>query len=266
MQDNSFIEVAVKAAAAAGAVLADYYNDSTIMVSKKESARDIVAQADTAAEKVIVEILQSHDSSIAIISEESGQIGGKSQDKFWLVDPLDGTVNYVNRIPFFAVSIAYIERGVLSVGAIYAPIVDDIYYGSRLIGAYKNHQKIRVADSQYGDGLFAASFSGKNYEPAKRKDEFALFAEVNDSSRGCLRTGSAALNLAYLAEGRFNGCFGKANKYWDIASGLLLAELAGAKVEIKHLDQVKNLTSYLACSGIIWNDLKKQVKNVLKLQ
>jgi hypothetical protein len=81
------------------------------------------------------------------------------------------------------------------------------------------------------------AFSGKNYEATKRVDEFLLFGKINDSSRGCLRTGSAAMNLAYLAEGKFGGCLGKANKIWDVAAGLLLAKLAGSNVQFKEVDK-----------------------------
>ena len=107
------------------------------------------------------------------------------------------------------------------------------------------------------------SFSGKNYEPSGRQEEFLLFGRINDMSRGCLRTGSAALNLAYLAEGRFNGCWGKANKEWDISAGLLIAKLAGATVLTAECGLEQHLLHYLAAppQNFIW--LKQQAESTL---
>ena len=261
---NNIIEAAIKAAISAGAILNDYYIKK-VQVSNKESSRDIVSEIDTLVENKIIEILKRYDDSISIITEEQGPIYTKSKDTYWLVDPLDGMVNYVNHIPFFCVSIAYIEKGVIQAGAIYAPLFDDIYYGARSIGVFKNDKAIKIKESSMNESLFAVSFSGKNYDSKKRKDEFILFSKLNDISRGCLRTGSAALNLAYLAEGRFNGAWGKANKYWDIAAGLLIAELAGAKVVTKKMSKRRSLCSYIASVPSIHDNLHEQVKNVLEL-
>lgn len=264
MENSSFIEAAIKASVAAGAILMKYY-DEKVEVSSKESSRDIVSEVDKLAEDKIIEILEQYDDSISIITEERDVIHKKSRNKFWVIDPLDGTVNYINHIPFFAVSIAYVEDDVIQGGAIYAPMFDDIYYATKSIGAFKNHKAITVKDSSFKESLFSVSFSGKKYDPTKRHEEFALFANVNDESRGCLRTGSAALNLAYLAEGRLSGCFGKATKYWDVAAGLVIAEAAGAKITTKQLDREKNLFSYVAATKSVATDLNRQVKNVLDL-
>jgi myo-inositol-1(or 4)-monophosphatase len=264
MKNNSLVEVAIKAAISAGLVLKNFYNEK-VEVSSKESSRDIVSEVDRLAENKIIEVLREYDDSISIITEEQGNLYSKQKDKFWLIDPLDGTVNYIHNIPFFCVSVAYVENGVVEAGAIYSPLFDDLFYGARSVGVFKNHKAIKVDSASFRESLFAATFSGKNYDPEKRKDEAELFIDVNDSSRGCLRTGSAALNLAYLAEGRFNGCFGKANKFWDIGAGLLLAELAGAKVKIKHLDKENRLASYVAAAPCISDELQQKTNKVLEL-
>ena len=264
MKTDLIVEAAIKASVSAGTVLTSYYNEKT-QVSSKESSRDIVAEVDNLAENAIIDILLKYDDSISIITEEQGNIYKKSKNKFWLIDALDGTVNYIHHVPFFSVSVAYIENDKIRAGAIYSPMFDDIYYAAKSIGAFKNSKAIKLDEASYKESLFAVTFSGKNYDPKRRKDEFILFSTINDRSRGCLRTGSAALNLAYLAEGRFNGCWGKANKYWDIAAGLLIAELAGAKVVKKYLDKENKLCSYVASSQSIFDEVHKKVKGVLEL-
>ena len=265
MDNRSLMEIAIKAATTAGTILTDYYNEK-VQIVDKESSRDIVSEVDKMAENAIIEILKSYDDSISIITEEQGRVYKRDENRFWLIDALDGTVNYVNHIPFFCVSIAYIENNVTQVAAIYSPISDDIYYGGRSVGVFKNQKAIKVKSSSAKESLFSVSFSGKNYDPTKRVDEFILFADVNDNSRGCLRTGSAALNLAYLAEGKFSGCWGKANKFWDIAAGLLLAELAGAKTELNALDSEKHLTSYIACTESAWDFLYNKAKHIIEIK
>lgn len=217
-----------------------------LKVFRKESARDIVTDADRLAENLVINIIDQGMTNETIITEEQGIVKGTSTDSYWLVDALDGTVNFVNQIPLFCVSIAFINEGRPIVGVIYNPMSNELYYGAEKIGAYKNQNIIRVANRSPRECLFSVAFSGKNYEPARRREEFILMGKVNDRSRGCLRTGSAAMNLAFVAEGRLGGCWGKANKYWDIAAGLLLAGLAGATVQHTFVDKEKMLVSYLA--------------------
>jgi len=262
MKNNSMLEYAIKASVAAGKILLDNYNEK-LKVSSKESHRDIVTEIDKLAEDEIISILKDYDENISIITEEQGNIINKSKDKYWLIDALDGTVNYINRIPFFCVSIAYIENEIITVAAIYVPMFDDIYFGARGIGAFKNNEALQVSESSLNESLFAVSFSGKNHDPENREKEFNLLAQINDESRGCLRTGSVALNLAFLAEGRLNGCWGKANKYWDIAAGLLLAELAGNKISVKTVNKVNHIYSYLACRTGLWDTIYPKVNKVL---
>ena len=228
MKQTRLLEVAIKAAMKAGTELQTRY-DEQLRTTAKESFRDIYSEADQAAEEQALAVLQAHDAGITILSEERGYTGAADAEDYWVVDALDGTVNYVHHIPFFSVSVAFVSKGKAVASAIYAPLVDDIYYASLGHGAFKNQRKLHSSDKHPEDSLFAASFSGKSFEPARRHEEFLAFGEVNDATRGCLRTGSAALNLAYLAEGRFNGCWGKANKSWDIMAGLLIASEAGAK-------------------------------------
>lgn len=259
MNREGKLEVAIKAAVASGKLLLEYYSD-TFGVSVKESLRDIVTEVDKMAQQRIVDILKNDDSAITISAEEQEQPSEGNAGVYWVVDALDGTVNYVNRIPFFAVSIAFIENFRPTIGVIYNPMSEDLYYGALDAGVFKNQKRMKVKDRPPQECLFSVAFSGKSYDVAARKDEFLLFAEVNDHSRGCLRTGSAAMNLAYLAEGRFSGCWGKANKFWDVAAGLLLAELAGAKVKSREVAKEKHLVTYLASVPSAWEFISQKAK------
>lgn len=243
-----YLEMAITAAVAAGNILVERSQDVFHKFSlTKESFRDIVTEADRCAETRIVEILSSVLPVIPILSEESGVIGAKNLgDTFWVVDPLDGTVNYINHLPLYAVSIALIEKGVPVVGVVYNPVLNELYYGMEGGFSYKNKQKIRVRDGRPKELLFAGSFSGKNYNPSKRKSEFITFGKINDITRGCLRTGSAAINLCYVADGKLGGCWGRASKLWDIAAGLLLAKLSGAEVKYEVVDKKNHLVNYTA--------------------
>lgn len=259
MNREEVLEIALPAAVAAGNLLLEHSNDF-MKVSSKESLRDIVTEVDRYAEKKIIEILKDYNPSSAILTEESGRILGKNEKNYWIIDALDGTVNYVNHIPFYAVSIAFIEDNSPTVGVVYNPVASDLYYGIEGIGVYKNHTKIKSRDRIAEECLFAVAFSGKKYDPVTRNEEFLMFEKVNDSTRGCLRTGSAAMNLSYLAEGRLGGCWGKANKTWDVVAGILLAELSGAIVEYRYVNKEKNLVSYIGGVPSAWNFMKKNVK------
>jgi myo-inositol-1(or 4)-monophosphatase len=204
------LEVAMGAAVEAGKLLTERYHDNLTVV-RKESLRDVVSEVDKLSEQRIVEIIREQTGGEAMVTEETGDIEGASGDGFWVVDALDGTVNYVNRIPFFAVSIAFVENGQATVGVVYNPMQADLYYGAEGLGAFKNQAPLVNQDSVAEESLLAAAFSGKTYEPEARADEFLLFGQLNDATRGVLRTGSAAMNLALVAEGRLGGCWGKAN-------------------------------------------------------
>ena len=256
---DTHMEVAISAAMKAGRELLDRYGDQFSTVSK-ESLRDVVSEADFAAEDCAIETVLSHYPDARIFSEEKGNSGNQDSKDYWIIDALDGSVNYVHQIPLFAVSVAYFGAGQIQASSIYVPLSDDIYYAAKGLGAFKNKNVLHVQDVPLTQSLFAASFSGKSFDPALRDQEFMAFGRVNDASCGCLRTGSAALNLAFLAEGRLNGCWGKANKHWDIAAGLLLAREAGAHVETGSASEDGARLNYIAAPMSNFNFLSDQVR------
>lgn len=239
------VETCIRAAIAAGRELTARY-DLSFRVEEKESLRDIVVDADRAAEDRAISVVSAADVRASILSEEAGVLGDPDAEYRWIIDALDGTVNYVHQIPLFSVSVALFRGEAPIAGAIFAPVPNDLYYAGSGLGAYKNDRRIRVIDRALKSSLFAVAFSGRGSSVAQRSAEFRLFQAVNDASRGCLRTGSAALNLAYLSEGRFNGCWGRANKLWDVAAGLVIAGEAGAVIRAASTSQPSNLIDYLA--------------------
>ena len=256
------LELAIQAAVSSGKILLSHYG-KFVNVKTKESLRDVITRIDLLSEENVIQCIQKQDPSAMILSEEKGQTG-KTSDCYWVVDALDGTVNYVNQVPLFCVSIAYVENHKPVAGAVYNPLSQDLYYGSIESGVYKNQQRITVKNKPYQDILMGVAFSGRSYNPPERGKEFHYFGKLNDQSRGCLRTGSAAMNLCYVAEGKFGACWGKANKYWDIAAGLLFAQLAGATVSFTEPDQ-NYLVHYLASVPDAWKFLSRELGQFLYL-
>jgi len=256
------LELAINATVSSGKILRSHYGEF-INAHRKESLRDIVTEIDRLSEDNIIQCIRRQYPSATILTEESKQLGASS-DCYWVVDALDGTVNYVNQIPLFCVSVAYVQEHKPVAGAIYNPLSQDLYYGSADLGVYKNQERIAVKDKSHQNILIGVAFSGKSYNPSEREKEFYYFGAINDRSRGCLRTGSAAMNLCYISEGKFGACWGKANKYWDIAAGLLFAQLAGAKVSFSEPDQ-DYLVDYLASVPGAWEFLSGEIGKFLSV-
>lgn len=255
---QSGLETAMRAAVAAGRELMVRY-DVTFRVEEKESLRDIVVEADRAAEERAIDVVSAWSTPASILSEEAGSLGDTSAKYQWIIDALDGTVNYVHQVPFFSVSIALLQGDNPIAGAIFAPVANDLYYAGAGLGAFKNDRRIEVVDRPLESSLLAAAFSGRGWLAETRAAEFRLFQAVNDSSRGCLRTGSAALNLAYLAEGRLNACWGRSNKIWDVAAGLIVAKEAGADVRSRTASEGSDLINYLAGTSLNANRLESLI-------
>jgi myo-inositol-1(or 4)-monophosphatase len=242
------LETAIKAAVSAGDLLINHYG-KIYKTNNKESLRDVVSEIDKLSESKVIAILQDSDPGSTILSEEKGLIGQES-DSYWIVDALDGTVNYIHNIPFFCVSISYWFNNRPLIGVIYNPYSSEIYYAERGVGCFINQKRLQLQDSELSNNLTAMAFSGKKYNPSMRPTEFRIFGQLNDLSQGCLRTGSAAMNLGYLSNGKFSLVIGKANKLWDVAAGLLIAKEAGADVKFNITDKQKHLVDYIAATPL----------------
>jgi myo-inositol-1(or 4)-monophosphatase len=189
---------------------------------------DLVSEADRQSEKLLMDAIRNCFPGDRIVTEESGELEGTT-DHVWFIDPLDGTVNYVHGIPIFAVSIAYAVSGELHLGVVYDPLRDECFSAERGVGAWLNRQPIHPASA--ADLDHALLVTGFPYDirtnPNNNLDHYAYLAL---HSQGVRRLGSAALDLCYVACGRFDGFWELELKAWDIAAGALIAQVSGAMV------------------------------------
>tara|TARA_Y100000591_G_scaffold196348_1_gene169966 strand:+ start:2410 stop:3150 length:741 start_codon:yes stop_codon:yes gene_type:complete len=222
---SSNLNVMIKASEKAAKVLIrDFGEIEKLQVSKK-SPTDFVTNSDLKVEKIIIEELEKARPNFSFISEEKGIIKNKDFNNTWIIDPIDGTINFLHGIPHFAISIALKSNNEIVAGLIYDPIKDELFYAEKNNGAFLNNQRIRVSNkNKLEDCLFA--IGGKM---------------VNELNFLCRRSGSAALDLAYVATGRYDGFFQKNLNLWDIAAGLILVKEAGGIIENLNLDNQKNL-------------------------
>src|SRR5690348_2255274 len=192
---------------------------------------DLVTEADLASEKLIIERIRSYYPQHGILAEESGeaeQSGGKSSEWKWIIDPLDGTTNYAHSYPCFCVSIALEHAGVLEVGVVYDPVRDEMFAAERGGGATLNDRKITVSSiEELKDAMVCTGFP---YNVRERADFTRDFANFTMAAQAVRRDGSAALDLAYVACGRFDGFWEDGLSPWDIAAGEVLIEEARGRV------------------------------------
>ena len=227
--EDKYFPTALEAAKRGGEVLRRYWGRLS-GYEEKSGPGDLVTEADTAAEKVILEAVREAFSDHAILSEESGLVEGELDAEYlWAIDPLDGTTNYAHQYPMVAVSIALIAHGVPHVGVVYNPISDEMFCAVAGQGVMLNGRSIKVSDVKtLGQSLLATGFvSGIGTAGTKKLAEFAA---VSDASHGVRRDGSAALDLCYVAAGRLDGFWETKLKIWDIAAGALCVLEGGGVV------------------------------------
>jgi len=228
---HPMLNIAVKAARRAGNLIhRSAENLDHITVSKKSHA-DYVSEVDRAAERIIIEALQEAYPSHAILAEESGAQG--ESEYLWIIDPLDGTTNFLHGVPQYAVSIALQHNGILTQAVIYDPTKNDLFTATRGRGAYLNDKRLRVSKRKVmADSLIGTGFPYTRFE---HMDAYMdILRELMQKSAGLRRPGSAALDLAWTAAGRYDGFFETALKPWDIAAGCLLITEAGGMVSDLH--------------------------------
>ena len=221
------LNVAIKAARAAGAIINRAALDvESVRVSQKQ-INDFVTEVDQASEAAIIEILLEAYPGHGILAEESGsEHGAKDSDFVWIIDPLDGTTNFIHGFPVYCVSIALAFKGKVEQAVIYDPSRNDLFTATKGRGAYMNERRMRVAKrTRLQECLVSTGFP---YRPGDDFDKYmAMFAEVMKLTAGMRRPGSAALDLAYVAAGFSDSFFEKGLKPWDMAAGSLLVTEAG---------------------------------------
>ena len=186
---------------------------------------DFVTASDKRVEKIIINELAN--SEYSILSEERGIIEGKNKDKRWIIDPIDGTTNFLNGLPHFAISIAYEEKGEILSGIVFDPIKNEMFFAEKGQGAYLNNIRTRVSNkSDFKNSLLVTG--GPRYTSNIKDKVFKEYIELAKKVRPPIRkSGSAALDLAYVAAGRFDGSWQRELKYWDIAAGIIILKESG---------------------------------------
>lgn len=218
------LKVAQEAATEAGKVLKKHYGRLSQVDEKFQAG--LVSEADRESEAVIKKVLFENFPDHQILGEETGLSGRESSSSaLWMIDPLDGTTNYVHRVPFFCISIGLEIGGEIVVGLVDAPMLGTRYHATRGGGAFLNDQPISVSKrEQFRDGLFATGFSSSDHT---LDEQMELVSHVIRSARGIRRLGAAALDLCLVAEGVFDGFWERNLQPWDTAAGVLIAREAG---------------------------------------
>jgi myo-inositol-1(or 4)-monophosphatase len=214
---------------AARAVQRDFGEVENLQVSLKGPA-NFVTKADQRAERILQEELSKARPAYGLVMEEAGTVAGRDGEHRWLVDPIDGTTNFIHGIPHFAISIALERSGTIIAGVIYNPISNDLYTAERGRGAYLNDRRLRVAARRdLRDAVITCGI------PHLGRGDPALFgreiARLQPKVAGLRRFGSAALDLAWVAAGRVDGYWERGLAIWDIAAGILLVREAGGRAE-----------------------------------
>jgi len=224
------LNVMIKAARKAGrSLVKDFREVENLQVSVK-GAGDFVTRADREAERIIKEELMNARPSYGWLGEETGEDAGDDPTRRWIVDPLDGTTNFLHGLPHWAVSIALEHKGEIVAGVIFDAAKDELFVAEKGSGAFMNDQRLRVSGrTRLADSVFATGipFAGRGPLPAALQD----LAQLMPVTAGVRRFGAAALDLAYVAAGRFDGYWERGIKPWDVAAGILMVREAGGFVE-----------------------------------
>ena len=219
------LNVMIKASDKASRVLIRDFGEIENLQVKKKGPSDFVTNADLKVEKIIIEELKKARPNYSIISEENGNENNKDRENTWIIDPIDGTINFLHGIPHFAISIALKSKNEIVSGLIYDPIKDEMFYAEKNNGAFFNNQRMRVSNkNKINECLFVTG--GKI---------------INDYNFSYRKSGCAALDMAYVATGRYDGYFQNNLNLWDIAAGIILIKEAGGIINKIDLLKHKNI-------------------------
>ena len=222
------LNIAVKAARRAATVINRASTQLDLLTVQSKSPNDFVTEVDRAAEQAIIEVLRDAFPGHGILAEESGESGPESEFT-WIIDPLDGTTNFIHGLPQYAVSIAQTKNGVLEHAVVYDPNTNEMFTASRGAGAFLNDRRIRVSRrTRLNEALIGTGFPFRRFDHVDAY--LAMFKELTQKTAGIRRPGAASLDLAYVAAGRFDGFWEMGLSPWDMAAGVLLIQEAGGLV------------------------------------
>jgi myo-inositol-1(or 4)-monophosphatase len=226
---HPMLTIAVKAARRAGQIINRASFDVGHLRVATKQQNDFVTEVDRAAEAAIIDVLHDAYPSHSILAEESGASGDEKSEYQWIIDPLDGTTNFIHGFPQYAVSIGLTHKGVLAHGVVYDPGRNELFVASKGSGAYLNDKRIRVSKHDKLDAALIGT--GFPYRMFEHVDAYmAIFRELTQKTAGLRRPGAASLDLAYVAAGRLDGFWEFGLSPWDMAAGALLIAEAGGLV------------------------------------
>jgi myo-inositol-1(or 4)-monophosphatase len=232
---------------ASRSLIRDFGELENLQVSSKGPG-DFVSSSDKRTEKILIEELQKAHPEYGIITEESGIINKSNTKNRWIIDPIDGTMNFLNGIPQFAISVGYEEDNEIKCGVIFNPIMNEMFCAEKGNGAYLNNSRIRVSNKK---GLKNALLvTGGPKGNSKIKDKiFSEYINVSKNVSNVRKFGSAALDIAYVACGRFDGYWQRELNYWDIAAGIIILKEAGGFVDFFEEDPSFSLKKNIIASN-----------------
>ena len=255
-QINLIIKACMKASRA---LIRDFGEIEKLQVSTKGPG-DFVTSADRRTEKILIEELQKAHPDYGIISEEAGLINKSNINNRWIVDPIDGTMNFMNGIPQFAISVGYEEENEIKCGVIFNPIMNEMFCAEKGNGAFLNNSRIRVSNKKKIKDALIVTGGPKSMSKIKEKI-FSEYINVSKNVSNVRKFGSAALDMAYVACGRFDGYWQRELNYWDIAAGIVILKEAGGFVDFFEQDDGSPLKrNILATNSNIHNELKELIR------
>lgn len=225
---HALLNIAVRAARRAGEVIVRSLNSLEALTITSKGRNDFVSEVDRAAEAEIIGIIRRHYPDHAVLAEESGASG--QHDTLWIIDPLDGTTNFLHGFPVFAVSIACQQKGRLEHAVVYDPMRQELFTASRGGGAHLDNRRIRVSKQRTLEGALIGTGFPFRADTRYVDAYFAMLRAATQSTAGIRRPGAAALDLAYVAAGRIDGFWEFGLSPWDTAAGTLLVQEAGGHI------------------------------------
>jgi myo-inositol-1(or 4)-monophosphatase len=253
---HGMVNIAIRAARRAGEIMVRHLNHLESLQVAEKARNDFVTQIDHLAEAAIIEVIKDHYPEHAILAEESGASG--DHEFVWIIDPLDGTTNYLHGFPVFSVSIAVAQRDELQHAVVYDPLRQEIFSASRGQGAQLDGRRIRVSkEGRLKTALIATGFPYRSTETEVDQYLGMLRAVIGETA-GIRRPGSAALDLCYVAAGRVDGFWELGLKKWDIAAGALMIKEAGGRIsDFKGTDRYIDSGNVVAGNPKIYAALSK---------
>jgi len=244
---------------ASKSLIRDFGEIENLQVSSKGPG-DFVTSADKRTEKILIEELQKAHPEYGIVTEETGIINKYNNKNRWIIDPIDGTFNFMNGVPQFAISVGYEEENEIKCGVIFNPILNEMFCAEKGNGAYLNNSRIRVSNkNKIKDALVV---TGGPKGASKIKDKiFSEYISVSQNVSNVRKFGSAALDVAYVACGRFDAYWQRELNYWDIAAGIVILKEAGGFVDFFDEDENAPLKKNIIASNSFIHDELRELIN-----